>query len=107
MLSTCLYLILFVCLSVCLQFGCHITVSHEPLTYWLVYMFVGLFVCRNTQALMHLMKGNVGTGIMALPSAFKYGGLWVTVRSCYDSIWHDKWFARKRITRNHKTHESL
>jgi len=35
------------------------------------------FVCRNTQALMHLMKGNIGTGIMALPSAFKYGGLWV------------------------------
>jgi len=37
-------------------------------------------VHRNTQALMHLMKGNVGTGIMALPSAFKYGGLWVSIQ---------------------------
>jgi len=34
---------------------------------------------RNTQALMHMMKGNVGTGIMALPSAFNYSGLWVRV----------------------------
>ena len=28
---------------------------------------------------MHMMKGNVGTGIMALPSAFNYSGLWVRV----------------------------
>jgi len=43
---------------------------------------------------MHLMKGNIGTGIMALPSAFNYGGLWVTVIECsffwnvMDILWH-------------------
>ena len=30
------------------------------------------------QSLMNLLKGNVGTGILALPSAFKSGGLWVS-----------------------------
>jgi proton-coupled amino acid transporter len=32
----------------------------------------------NMQSLMNLLKGNVGTGILALPSAFKSGGLWVS-----------------------------
>ncbi|KAL4229730.1 hypothetical protein ACF0H5_010119 [Mactra antiquata] len=32
----------------------------------------------NTETLMHLLKGMVGTGILAMPVAFKNGGLWVS-----------------------------
>ncbi|WAQ98938.1 S36A3-like protein [Mya arenaria] len=32
----------------------------------------------NMESLMHLLKGMVGTGILAMPVAFKNGGLWVS-----------------------------
>lgn len=40
--------------------------------------FMLTHICsRNWQALVHLLKGAVGTGILAMPKAFTYSG-WVT-----------------------------
>lgn len=30
---------------------------------------------RNTETLVHLLKGCLGTGILAMPEAFKYSGM--------------------------------
>ncbi|XP_045205874.2 proton-coupled amino acid transporter 1-like, partial [Mercenaria mercenaria] len=34
---------------------------------------------RNTECLMHLLKGHIGVGILALPVAYKNGGLWLSL----------------------------
>lgn len=34
-------------------------------------------LCRNCETMIHLLKGNIGTGIFAIPDAFKNAGLLV------------------------------
>lgn len=36
--------------------------------------------CSDADVLMHLIKANIGTGMLALPSAFSKSGLVVSVR---------------------------
>ncbi|WAR27571.1 S36A1-like protein [Mya arenaria] len=35
----------------------------------------------NTECIMHLLKGMLGTGILAMPVAYKNGGLWILVQA--------------------------
>lgn len=43
--------------------------------------FTSLFylsiIFRNFETMIHFLKGNIGTGIFSMPSAFKNSGLWV------------------------------
>ena len=32
---------------------------------------------RNIESMMHVLKGNIGTGILAMPTAVMNAGLWV------------------------------
>lgn len=40
-------------------------------------MFLKCKLYRNCETMVHLLKGNIGTGIFAMPDAFKNAGLLV------------------------------
>lgn len=46
-----------------------------------VLLHILFFLFRNLDTLMHILKGNIGTGILALPSAMVNSGLTVSCGS--------------------------
>ena len=60
----------------------HISKPSEPMRHGAKFYYDFIFkvcLCRNTECLMHLLKGMLGTGILAMPVAYKNGGLWVFI----------------------------
>lgn len=48
--------------------------------YFNEFLNIGVFSVKSYfHSLMNVLKANVRTGVLALPIAFKYGGLWVSL----------------------------
>lgn len=52
-----------------------------------VYLFLSFVDCRNGETLTHLLKASLGTGILAMPFAFKraglFGGIFATIVTAF------------------------
>ena len=72
---------LLILLYVGIDLTCCYYVIWSDICYMLFYMLCIILyaVCRNFGTIMHIIKGNLGTGILAMPYAFANAGILVGI----------------------------